>query len=311
MSKLETKLTAFLELKAKRGQDRQDFLNDLVDAIDGLSDDDFALLDKDAVDWFNAACDAVEKKKDIPDFPAEEAAPTTSRRGRGASTKEADGPYEPKVDDEVKAKSKRGTEYTGVVVEVNDELLVIDTGGKEEELNRSRLESVTLISGASGSDKSEPADPVKVGNAVTIKSKRGIETTGKLVEIDGDVLVLETADGDKEFNRDRIDTITLAAEAKDEPKTSRRGGAKADNTKTDAKEEPKTSHRGDGGVTGRFKVLLAEGLKKDGVIPSKDSIAKQCEKEKLDFKPATLDLVYSSFAGLIDIMKEVGLLNLK
>ena len=308
MSKLETKLTAFLELKAKRGQDRQDFLNDLVDAIDGLSDDDFALLDKDAVDWFNAACDAVEKKKDIPDFPAEEeAAAPAGRRSRGASTKVADGPYEPKVDDEVKAKSKRGTEYTGVVVEVNDELLVIDTGDKEEELNRSRLESVTLISGATGSDKSESADPVKVGNTVTIKTKRGTEATGKIVELEGDLIVLETADGDKEFNRDRIDTITLAADAKEEPKTSRRGGAKSD-----AKEEPaKAGRRGDGGVTGRFKVLLAEGLKKDGVIPSKDSIAKQCEKEKLDFKPATLDLVYSSFAGFIDIMKEVGLLNLK
>jgi ribosome maturation factor RimP len=71
-----------------------------------------------------------------------------------------------------------------------------------------------------GSADKEEERVTKVGDEVTVKTKRGKEVTGKVVELDKEVIVLKTADGEEEFALDRVDTITHnhgTAGGKEEP----------------------------------------------------------------------------------------------
>jgi len=62
-----------------------------------------------------------------------------------ASQAQDDAPeYEPAVDDEVIITNKRGKVSEGVIVEIDDSIIVIDDGKDEQEFQRDRLESVVL-----------------------------------------------------------------------------------------------------------------------------------------------------------------------
>lgn len=60
--------------------------------------------------------------------------------------------------------------------------------------------------GSSTAATAEPFKP-KVGVSVKLKTKRGATAEGKIVELDGTLLILETADGEKEFDTDRLESI--------------------------------------------------------------------------------------------------------
>lgn len=62
----------------------------------------------------------------------------------------------------------------------------------------------------------EPFKP-KVGVSVKVTTKRGATAEGKIVELDGTLLILETADGDKEFDTDRLDKIEPLGGGKADP----------------------------------------------------------------------------------------------
>ena len=53
-------------------KDRQDYLAALARSVDQADDDDFDKLSKEAVDWFNAAVRAINKKEELPDLEGEE-----------------------------------------------------------------------------------------------------------------------------------------------------------------------------------------------------------------------------------------------
>lgn len=309
MSQIETELKKLTDLDLKRGEDRQDFLDRLVEGINALSDDEFESMSEEASKWFNSACDAIEAKaKEIPDFPDLEQAKTTTRR-RGAAAAETSGPYEPKVGDAVVALTKRGKSVEGKVVEVDDELLVIKTADGEEELQRGRLESVTLAGGATskGSPDPEPEDVIKVGAKVLITTKRGKTAEGEIVEMDDDLVVIKTATGEEEFQRSRVESIAVAGgKAAEAPAGRGRRGAAA----ADPKDEPKEK-KIPGGVTGRMRELIVEGLKEDGKMISKEDLGKAATKEKLEFKPATLDLVHGDFERTLNLLADAGLIKLK
>lgn len=72
------------------------------------------------------------------------AASKSSGRKSGDDETEAD-PI--KVGAKVTVVTKRGKEYTGEIVEMDDEVLVLDCDGKEEELARDRVESIKLAGG--------------------------------------------------------------------------------------------------------------------------------------------------------------------
>lgn len=96
---IESELLKLTGLRAKRGEDRQDYLARLTEAVDDVCDADekehkgergyeslYDGLDKDTQTWFNAAAEALGDKLEIEDFPDEaeeeaEPAPRT-RRGR-------------------------------------------------------------------------------------------------------------------------------------------------------------------------------------------------------------------------------------
>jgi len=70
MSKIEKELLAATELKAKRGEDRQDLLGRIMKEVAELDDAAWDDLSQEAQDWFNDAADAKNAKaKTIPDFP--------------------------------------------------------------------------------------------------------------------------------------------------------------------------------------------------------------------------------------------------
>lgn len=53
-------------------KDRQDYLAALARSVDQAEDEDFDKLPKEAVDWFNAAVRAINKKEELPDFESED-----------------------------------------------------------------------------------------------------------------------------------------------------------------------------------------------------------------------------------------------
>lgn len=322
MSKIQQHIESTLDLKAKRGEERQDYLERVVKEINAASDDDYNALGKgdvgkDALEWFDSACDAVEAKKDIPDFPdlPKEEEKTTSRR-RSSSKDEDDKPAvtaEPKVGDKVKAVTKRGKAIEGKLVEIDDEVVVIEVDGEDEELQRSRLESLEVVGGKSKAKDAddEPADPIKVGAEVKVVNKRGKEFVGKIVELDDEVLVLKTDDSEEELARDRIESITLVGgktKAKDEPaeeKGSRRRSAAKDEASGDEE-----GGRAGAGQGVQLRQMLVDTLAEDGALPSKEDFLKQAKKKFPDAKDNTLGIVHGEVHKLVEMLKKAKLLKL-
>lgn len=68
----EHELVKATKFKGEKYDDRQDYLAALVKVIDRLDENKFDNLSDEAADWFNGAVLALNKKRDIPDFPDEE-----------------------------------------------------------------------------------------------------------------------------------------------------------------------------------------------------------------------------------------------
>lgn len=324
MSKIQQHIESTLDLKAKRGEERQEYLERVVKEINAASDDDYNALGKgdvgkDALEWFDSACDAVEAKKDIPDFPdtakdepAEEK--TTTRRRSAAKEEEAPAASaEPKKGDKVKAVTKRDKVYEGKVLEIDDEVVIIETDDGEEELTRSRLASLEVLGGKTKSKAAddEPVDPIKVGAEVKVVNKRGKEFVGKIVELDDEVLVLKTDDSEEELARDRIESITLVggkSKAKDEPaeeKVSRRRSAAKDEASGDEE-----GGRAGAGQGVQLRQMLVDTLAEDGALPSKEDFLKQAKKKFPDAKDNTLGIVHGEVHKLVEMLKKAKLLKL-
>lgn len=321
MSKIQQHIEAVLDVKPKRGEDRQDFLVRVAKEINNASDDDYAALGKGAdgkatLEWYDGACDALEAKKAAPDFPdAEEPAKDEAEdkpTRRRASAKEEDAaPAEPKVGDKVKVVTKRDKTYEGKVVEIDADVIVVDVGGEEEELQRSRLASIEVLGGASKgkADKDEPADPVQVGATVTVVTKRGKEYTGEIVELDDDVIVVKTADGEEELQRSRVESITVATKGKGkadkeeaEDKPTRRKAA----AKDDGDEE---GGRASAGVGVQLRQMLVDELAESGELPDKAEFLKIAKKKFPDSKDNTLGIVHGEVSKLVEMLKKAKLLK--
>lgn len=315
MSKIKAELMKAAEIThPMRKEENHDFLVRLIKGVTGLDDGPWEALSQPAKDWFNDAVDAMNAKaKELPPFPDAETAAakdepkTASRRGAKAETKAA----APKVGDDVTVLTKRGKSVVGEIVELDDEVVVIDVDGKEEEFDLSRVESITINGGktaAKDEDEAEdgPAGP-KVGDDVTVVTKRGKEITGKIVEIDDEIIVLDVDGKEEEFDQSRIETIKAVA-AKAEPKASGRRGAKAepkDEDEADAKaEKPKRSSNGEVSIGTRIKELIAADLE-----ATEADIAKILKKEGLEFRENTLKLNYTDAHKFIVILKAAKLIK--
>lgn len=307
MSKIEAELKKATEVARKRGEDEQDYLERLAKAANELADADFNSLSEETDTWLNSAFDALEAKKDIPGFPdtEKEEAASTGRRRRGAAeeTTKDEGPCKPKVGDEVKVVTKRGKEATGKVTESDDEILVIKTADGVEEFNPGRLESVTLLGGKAPAKDADEPDPIKVGAQVTAVTKRGKEYTGKIVELDAEVIVIKTASGDEEVARDRIETIKVdrgtPAADKDSDKPagrSRRGSGEKSESKEKAERGPSV------GLLARE--LLVEHYAETGKVLDKDTYIKQVQKQAPSANESTLNIAFGDFERILELFKK-------
>lgn len=329
MSKIQKHIEAVLDVKPKRGEDRQDFLVRVAKEINNASDDDYAALGKGAdgkatLEWYDGACDALEAKKPAPDFPDAEAPAKdeaedkpTRRRAAAKEEQEAEAPAEPKVGDKVKVVTKRDKTYEGKVVEIDDEVIVVDVDGEEEELQRSRLASIEVLGGSSKgkgkADADEPADPVQVGATVTVVTKRGKEYTGEIVELDDEVIVVKTSDGEEEeLQRSRVESITPVAS-----QSASKGKGKADEAedkptrrKSAAKDEgDEEGGRASAGVGVQLRQMLVDELAESGELPDKAEFLKIAKKKFPDSKDNTLGIVHGEVSKLVEMLKKAKLLK--
>ena len=228
-SAIRDELVAATEIKMKRGEEDLDFRIRLVAATGELSDEAWEGLSAAAQDWFNDAADALNSKKEPGDFPdmKDDAPAATSRRG-SAKTEDApvagkrgsvkdkaidSAPAAAAVGDMVIVTTKRGKVSEGELVEVDADVAVVLVDGEEVEFTRDRVESIVKKESEVAAQATDDAPPYvpAVGDEVIIVTKRGKSIQGEIVEIDGDVLVIDDGTADQEVPRDRIESIVLAA----------------------------------------------------------------------------------------------------
>ncbi len=322
MSAIQKELIKVLDLEApKKASERQAFLADAVKGIHKLGDKDWDALSAEAQNWFNTAADAKNAKKDeLPDFPdlekEEEEAP---KRRRSAAAAEDDEAQEVEVTAKelkagmaIKLVTKRGKEATGHVIEVTkDGVLGLKLGnGDEVDYELDRIETMTTLKAAekeeeapkrrrSAAAEEEPADPVKVGAKVTIKTKRGKEESGEIVEMDDDILVLKVGKEEVEFSRKSVESITVEA-VKEE------GGRRRAAAAEDGKEEKKQRSSNPEGVSvgTRITELMAEDMD-----ATEEQIGKQLKKEGIEFRENTLSLNFKATKKTFDILRAKKLLK--
>lgn len=333
MSKIQQELAAATEVKQKRGQDDQEYMKALVKGTSDLDDAAWNKLSTEAQDWFNEAADAVNAKKSIPTFPdaakeePKEEAPARRRSAPKEEPKEEakDEPKgkkvaDPKVGDMVTIVTKRNKTITGEVIEIDKEVIVVNSDGEELEVAHDRIESITVElppeekkSSRRKAADNEPEVPAvaepKVGDSISAVTARDKEYSGEVIEVEDDLIVIKDADGEElELTPSKLKSLVIKAA---EVKQGRRKAADddADEPKARGKKEdapaagdkPKrTSAKDNGGVsaTGRMRELILDDM--DAKI---DDIAKQLKKENIQYRDNTLNLVFADVHKLLAIMK--------
>lgn len=322
MSLIQKELMELCEISKRKidGQPRQDVLKLLLAGANDLSDADFEKLSDAAADWCNAAADAINAKaKNLPELPdyKEEGgeAPATSTRRRAAA-KEDDAPTgtkeitDAKKGQAVRIVTKRGKDVSGTVVEIDNEVIVIKTGdGEEQEFDRERIDKMyglaeeAKTSRRTKADEDDGDDPIKVGAEVKVVTKRGKEVTGKIIELNEELLVIDDGKEEVEFDRDRVESITPVKAAKEESSGRRRTAAKEDDKGGESKNSRSSNAEGVS-VGTRIKELLA-----DDPAMSMEAIGKKLDKEGVAYKENTLQLNYRDCVKFLEVLKAAGRLK--
>lgn len=295
-------LAAATALSMKDGEDLAKYQGRLIAAVGELSDDAWGSLGRPAQDWYNEAADALNDGKEIPAFPdAEEDEAPPERTSRRRSTAPKDEPAaEPKVGDAVAVLTKRGKTVTGVITEIDEEVVVLDG---DNEIDRSRIESITVTSASSPASE-DPAPAIgepKVGDKIVAVTKRGKTKEGEVVEIEDGLVVIKDADGEEdELEIDKLESLKIVEAKAETGRTSRRAAAAPEEKKSDTK-APRATAKANGGVsaTMRMRELIAEDLE-----ATEEAVGKQLKKEGLQFKDNTLALVYADAHKLIKLLRE-------
>lgn len=303
MSAIQKQLAAATEVEPSKRRDEtvtsQEYMKRLALAVGDLSDKEWEDLSTEAQDWYNSAADSIEAKKDIPEFPdlPKADAPATSRR-RGAAQQEVE-EYKPKKGDVVTVTTSRDKVYTGTIVELDDEGLVLDVDGQDVELDHAKIKTVMAVGGAKSepaADPETPKDP-QVGDTVQVVTKRGKTIMGKITELSDDEMILEDAAGEvHELSKDRLTSVEIKAQGKPS-----RGGSVEEKRPAKGAVEKKDKPEKAVSATLRMRQLLVSDLSM-----KKDEIAKSLTKEGFEFKQATLDLIYSDSHKLIELLKDAG-----
>lgn len=326
-SKIRSEIEKATDVKAQGADETaQKYYKHLAKAVQDLGDKDFDALSKGAQDWFNGACDAADKKEDIPEF-SDEVKEDAPRRRRAAA--DEDEPktvaYEPKKGDKVKVTSKRGKDFEGTFVEFEDGRVIIDDG--KEELDVCAQDGAVIVSleapKASGrrraAEDDEPTGPVepKVGDTLECTNKRGKIYVGILIEETDSDLVLKLVDGsEEELAKDRLDKVVVKhspkAEASDGDRQATRRGAIAEkdepaSDKGGASDKAKKVTKEDNGgvsVTQRTKELVI-----DNQDASVEKIGAMLKKEGLTYRDVTMELNYKEAHKFLKMLADRKMLK--
>lgn len=301
MSKIRDELVAASGLTAKRGQADTDFLPLVLDKIGDLDDKAWNKLSAEAQAYYNEAVESLNEEKGLPKFPDDEpeVPATTKRATRGAAKAEA--PKEPAVGDQVRVINARDKEFTGELLELDADTVVIEVDGKEMELVRAKLKTFEVVGGAgkTAAEPEGPAEPV-VGAEVEVVNARDKTLVGKILEMDDDTLVLEIDGKESELVRAKLKSIKVlsggkvASKAPDRASKATKGEPEGGG---EGGKEDKAQRAGNG--TGqRVRELILDNLDSDA-----DAICKVLTKEGVAFREQTVKLVYAETHKLIAMMK--------
>lgn len=322
MSKIQAELAKATGVNPEQGQSIIDpaYMKKLVRAVANLSDKDWDALSGPAQEHHNAAADAANAKKDIPNFPdyvePEEAAP---RRRRAAAEDDAPAAkaYKPAKGDEVEIVTSRDKVVVGKVVDPDDAGdLVLLVDGEEIGYGLAKLKSITQKNAPepeadkprhrrAAEDDDEPAvvEP-EVGDTVEVENSRGAKKMGNIIEMDGEVLVIKDAAGEEiEYAREKVKSIVV--KVKNAKPASARGRVKAgDDDKGDTKKDDKPARVGkeaNGGVsvTTRLRELMCE----TPLDPlSLEDLGKAIKKEGLTCNDSTMKMVHADCVKLFKML---------
>lgn len=280
----------------------QDYMKRLAVAVGELSDEDWAKLPVEAQDWYNSAADAIDAKKDIPEYPDLQKAETSTRRRGTAPAAKAE-PYKPAKGDLVNLTTKRGKTYTGVTIaDIDGDTLILDN---EAEIDLDKIDTIELVGGTKAPARAEePLEP-EVSDTVEVVTSRGKTIVGNILEMDGDDLVIKDSTGEEhELSKDKLKSIVVKVKnagksaGKAETKTEAKG--KADDKGGDEKRKITRTTNGGVSATQRMRELICADLE-----AKKDAISAALKKEGLEFKDNTLDLVYADSHKLIAILRDL------
>lgn len=313
---IRKELTDTANLQPKRGEDDSAFLVRLQKAIsEDIDEDAWNGLSPEAQDWNNTAADDITAKRPIRPFAdekAEEPAPSTRRRG-GASSTPAATAFTPKKGDNVLVTTKRGKVVQGVIVDLDDKVVVLNADGETGDqandvevvlegatITPSNTAEAAAIEGkatqaGAGAVEDESKIPPEVGDTIKVETKRGKVIMGKIVELEGDNLVL--ADSTKEEHELLVSSLKSfeikvrakgngAADVKkaNDAAPSKRGTATGGGDEAD---KPKRSSNEPGvSVGNRIRDMLHENPKL-----TDEQIGAQLTKEKIEFRPPTVKMI--------------------
>lgn len=311
MSAIQKELAKACGIDVEKYNDRAALHAALVKGVNGLPDKEWESLSVPAQDWFNAAADATKAKKPLAEFPDFEAPREETRSRRRSSSDEEEKPAKGeslgveklKEGDRVAITTKRGKVYKGEVVENNKrkEFVAIKGDDGEDEIDWDKVDSCETFHGAAGQE--EDAGP-EVGDEVSFTTTRGKKVTGTISEITEDTIVLGK---DDDYDMSRIDGdikivkkggggSTKAPEPEGRGRRSSGGSREADDENKGRSSNPKGVS-----VGGRIRELLAEDLDM-----SKDKIEAKMKKEGIEFREATLNILYRDNQNFIRLLREAG-----
>lgn len=206
-------------IAAKRNEAHDDYVQRLCDKVSELEDAVWAKVSKPAQDFFNDFCDATNDNKPFPQFPeAASAAPVARGRGKTAAVPEAATPVAgiPQAGDQVIVTTKRNKVYEGEFLELDGDTAVVLVGSEEMEFTADRVLSIVLKNLPEAEEDTEVDATPKVGENVTLTTKRNAVVTGTVIEITDDVIVLEWDGKEQEYQRDRVASIVVNTSAQPE-----------------------------------------------------------------------------------------------
>lgn len=316
MSKIFAELAAATGLKKLDPKNEGDLKKLILAVGKELSDKEWAALSGPAQDWYNEAADAVNDKKDIPAFPdaeeEQEQAPPARRRAAPAEEPKQQavgGPDILAVGQTVVVKTKRDKTYEGEVTKLDTKDGFVEIGGKDgDEVDLDKIATVTVLKAAAKNDEPDAgsAEPA-VGDTVKLTNKRGKVFEGTITELTDEEVVIETADGPEDFVLEKVGSIEVLKKAKAEKASSRRSSSKDDEGEKggkgkdkDGDEKPKRSSNPAGvSVGARIREFMCEDL-----AISEEAVGKALDKEGLEYRPATLKMIYKDTKATIDLLIE-------